>query len=92
MQVQVLYGGALRSPQELHQLLARRLRLPDYYGVNLDALWDCLSERSQPLELILYEEEKLLQTLPDFGPRFLRLLEEAQEEGPGFQLRRPQRL
>lgn len=92
MQVQVLYGGALRSSRELHQLLARRLRLPDYYGGNLDALWDCLSARSQPLELILYEEEKLLQALPELGPRFLRLLEEAQLELPGFQLRRPQRL
>jgi len=92
MQVQVLYGDAIASPQQLHQLLAQRLRLPDYYGANLDALWDCLSERSQPLELILYHEEALLQRLPDYAPRLLRLFDDAQRELPGFRLRRPKLL
>jgi len=28
---------------ELHEALRRQLDLPDYYGQNLDALWDCLT-------------------------------------------------
>ncbi len=34
--------SGIRSKQELHDLLIRQFRLPDYYGRNLDALWDCL--------------------------------------------------
>lgn len=30
---------------ELHKYLKRKLQLPDYYGNNLDALYDCLSEK-----------------------------------------------
>ncbi len=39
------------SPEALHKALKRLLTLPDYYGMNLDALHDCLSERVVPLNL-----------------------------------------
>ena len=34
----------VRSREELHHLLKKALDLPDYYGMNLDALYDLLSE------------------------------------------------
>lgn len=33
----------------LHNYLMQILHLPDYYGKNLDALYDCLTEISEPL-------------------------------------------
>ncbi len=35
--------SAAADKREIHDLLARALNLPDYYGRNLDALWDCLT-------------------------------------------------
>ncbi len=35
----------------LHEALKRLLHLPDYYGNNADALYDCLSERTSPVSL-----------------------------------------
>lgn len=32
------------SAAEIHRSIARQLDLPDYYGHNLDALHDCLTE------------------------------------------------
>ena len=29
---------------EIHEVLKRDLKLPDYYGGNTDALWDCLTD------------------------------------------------
>ena len=29
---------------EIHEVLKRDLDFPDYYGGNLDALWDCLTD------------------------------------------------
>ena len=29
---------------EIHEVLKRELELPDYYGGNTDALWDCLTD------------------------------------------------
>ena len=39
------------TPRELHAALKAMLSLPDYYGMNADALHDCLSERRDPVHL-----------------------------------------
>ena len=39
------------TPRDLHAALKAMLSLPDYYGMNADALHDCLSERRDPVHL-----------------------------------------
>ena len=41
------------TSRELHAALASLLALPDYYGMNADALYDCLSERRDTVSLWL---------------------------------------
>lgn len=38
--------------EEGHDYLMRALNLPDYYGRNLDALYDCLTEIECDIELV----------------------------------------
>ncbi|KES08888.1 ribonuclease inhibitor [Streptomyces toyocaensis] len=33
----------VRNAEELHRLLQRELRFPDFYGRNWDALWDAIT-------------------------------------------------
>lgn len=40
----------VRYYDELHELLREKFGLPDYYGKNLDALWDCLRYMWNPEE------------------------------------------
>ena len=40
----ILNGGSIHSREALHQALAAGLHLPEWYGGNLDALHDCLSQ------------------------------------------------
>ena len=42
--------------KEGHDYLMKSLNFPDYYGKNLDALYDCLTEISCEVELINSEE------------------------------------
>ena len=42
----VVDGGLMTSREAAHDLLAARLGLPEYYGRNLDALYDGRSWRS----------------------------------------------
>ena len=51
MQTIMIDGSMYASRQELHLTLKRMLSLPDYYGMNADALNDCLSERPSPVNL-----------------------------------------
>ena len=47
-------GNAYASKRELHQALKMLLDLPEHYGCNADALYDCLSERTEkPVNLCL---------------------------------------
>ena len=56
----------------LHDILARSLTLPAYYGRNLDALWDCLtSDLQTPCEirLILSDTTPYADTLQEIFER-----------------------
>lgn len=44
------------NKEEIQDKLQRALDLPDYYGKNLDALYDCLSEANTSISVFFYEE------------------------------------
>ena len=51
MQTILLDGGRYENAQALHAALKRLLNLPQYYGMNTDALYDCLTERREPVNV-----------------------------------------
>ena len=51
MQTIYLDASSYSTPHELHAALKSMLSLPEYYGMNADALNDCLSERREPVRL-----------------------------------------
>lgn len=49
----ILEGRAIGSLDDLYDELGRRLSLPEYFGRNLDALWDFLATDVEgPLEIV----------------------------------------
>lgn len=88
MQVQILYGNEIHSKEQLHELLMQLLPLPSYYGKNLDALYDCLTELSTPLELHIQDCETLCANLGGYGEKFLMVLDDCQRENPLIQIKK----
>ena len=51
MQTIMIDGSMYQTPREMHLALKKMLSLPDYYGLNADALNDCLGEKAEIVSL-----------------------------------------
>lgn len=67
----------MRSLPMLHKYLHTALALPEYYGANLDALYDCLTEIAEPTELMVPKKVADEAYLGWYGQQFLQVLQDA---------------
>ncbi len=70
----VLNGKRMDTREHSHSHLARRLRLPTWYGRNLDALCDCLGEINVPTVILLRNARAMKQSLGDYGGKLVSVL------------------
>ena len=70
----VLDSGSVGNCETLHRVLAAGLQFPDWYGGNLDALHDCLTEINQPTELVIRGSDTLETALGSYAAAFRRVL------------------
>ena len=61
----------LGTPDAVYDYLSEELQLPSYFGRNLDALHDCLTDISAPTRLIL------TGTASPCGAQFIRVFRDA---------------
>ena len=85
MKVVILDGTTAPTKEALHQHLARELNFPDWYGGNLDALFDCLTSLSEEVSLSL-DEGALTEALGPYAQRVKKVLTRAAEKNPKLQL------
>ena len=84
METVKLDGARLCRREEAMERLGGALGLPEWWGRNLDALHDCLTEPGEPTALVLAHRAEMEGTI--FGRRLLRVLEDAAAENPFLQL------
>ena len=82
--LRVLNGKRMDTREHAHAHLARRLRLPPYYGNNLDALNDCLGEIAEPTRILLRNASHLRESLGEYGEQLIVVLAEAAERNPSI--------
>lgn len=76
-----LNGKMMTSIEETHEYLQEVLHLPDYYGKNLDALWDILSYTSIPTEIIIINPTCMYKNLGQYGYDLAEVFNELDAEG-----------
>ena len=81
MRICLLDGRKMTDREALHGCLREALSLPAWYGNNLDALFDCLTERGEETTIIL-RHPQALTPLKGYGEALLTTLQEAQEANP----------
>ncbi len=67
----------MRDRESTHTYIAEALGFPDYYGKNLDALFDCLTDMGECS--ILFTNLDDLEMLGDYSGAMLAVFEEAEQ-------------
>ena len=80
-----LDGSRMRSRQEAHEEIARAMQFPEYYGKNLDALWDMLTTTSGMA--VMTGVSGMLNALGGYGCRILKTFYDAAEENSRFEFK-----
>ena len=68
-----LDGSRMTDRESMHAELKAKLRLPDYYGGNLDALNDCLGERRERELVVITRAGDFLEDCGPYGLSLLRV-------------------
>lgn len=67
MRICVLDGKKVENKEILHDHLAESLDFPKWYGRNLDALYDCLTDMQEESEIRLRNEKDLTEHLGKYA-------------------------
>ena len=79
MEQVMLDGRCLKERERAHRYLKEKLKLPEYYGNNLDALRDLLTEGGEPLTIRIRYSSCLCKE-EGYGARILKVLKAAAKE------------
>ncbi|MCQ2421804.1 MAG: barstar family protein [Lachnospiraceae bacterium] len=77
MKTIVLDGAYMTEREATYAYLAKRLSFPPYFGKNLDALYDLLTEPCEQRQLVIYNKELMLSGLGYYGQRMLETMKDA---------------
>lgn len=69
----ILDGALMTDRAQAHAYIAETLSFPPYYGGNLDALADCLSDLSARTRITLVNGERLRENLGAYADRLLEV-------------------
>ena len=78
----ILDCNNLAERAQAHEYLAKMLNFPEYYGKNLDALYDCLMDLGDCAVTL----ENADTVDGGYGAVVLKVLEEAAQANPGLRL------
>ena len=81
MQYVFLDGARILSNADLHAAFSAVLTPDEDYGSNLDALHDVLTDRVEPIGIVIVNEASLREHLGRRANGFFRLLRDLQADG-----------
>lgn len=84
MNIIVLEGKKMTTREETHAYLAKTMGFPEYYGANLDALADCLSEIPKGTTVILIDDDDMRKNLSRYADMMISVFQDVSDEYHNF--------
>jgi len=70
----IIKGSEIFGIADIHELLAKELNFPEYYGMNLDALHDCLGDIAEETSITFLETDILEDRLGISYAKLMRVI------------------
>ncbi len=83
MKTIILDGAMMKTRAEAYAHIAEKMEFPDYFGKNLDALWDLLSTY-EAAEVVLNNSSEMLNSLGSYGCKMLKCFYDADKASDSF--------
>ncbi len=82
----ILHGNSIKTISDFHKTIKKQLNFPDYYGENLDALWDCIRCINIPCKLVWLDYKTSQNNLGPYFQEICQIFNEAQVEQQNFRV------
>ena len=82
----ILDGCSVKDREDLHHQMEAVLNFPEWYGGNLDALHDCLTELMEEVDIRIIHTAELKAGLGDYADALLRVLRDAEQVNLNIQI------
>ena len=83
----ILDGNQISDRESLHDFLMLHLHFPAYYGRNLDALYDLLTEIPEDTHIEILNADILQDKLGTYSGALINALNQASENNPHFSIK-----
>ncbi len=78
----IIHGNRISGWDALYDQLSEELALPEWFGRNLDALYDCLTMIFEPTTLVIRNWSSAARRLGEYADRLWHVLDDASTENP----------
>lgn len=75
----IINGSEISERDKLHDIFSESLKLPEWYGRNLDALYDCLCDISEDTLIKITDFETLERNLDKYAQQFKKVIYNSQQ-------------
>lgn len=69
----IIDGQKMTSTDKLYHRLSEMIWFPNYFGQNIDALWDVLTEIYEPTEIHFKNVDIFLEEMDTYGMKVVRM-------------------
>ncbi len=82
----IIDGKNIHNKEIFYMYIRRQLDSCEYYGDNLDALWDVLSTYDKHITIRFINKELLIENLADYGQSIINVFQDGAEENHNISL------
>ncbi|MBQ0012780.1 MAG: barstar family protein [Clostridiales bacterium] len=80
MSLFLLDGKDMISKEAAYEVIAKEMNFPEYFGKNLDALYDCLTDLGSEPVIVFVNTAILEENLGEYGQKILSCFRDAADE------------